>query len=187
MSVFLPEEREALFPEAKRFQATVADSHQRNQDQADLNKVFQEEILHYLPDDLLVKTDMASMAHGLELRSPFLDHEVMELTARMPISLKMQGVQQKVFLKRFAQQYLPTSILNRKKHGFQIPIHDWIRGSWQKPIAEALLAGPLIAHGFQKSFMEKLLQDHQTWKRNAGHQIFLLLTLSHWLRLQGLL
>src|SRR5690606_7350724 len=75
----------------------------------------------YLPDDLLVKMDVASMAHSLEVRSPFLDHEVMEFAARLPRPLKMRGLVQKYLVRRAMKDVLPDSVLRRKKRGFAVP------------------------------------------------------------------
>src|SRR5439155_7972850 len=81
----------------------------------------------YLPDDLLVKMDIASMAHSLEVRSPFLDHKVVEFAASLPASLKLRRLTQKYLLKKIMTGILPEGILHRKKMGFGLPIDHWFR------------------------------------------------------------
>ena len=81
----------------------------------------------YLPDDILVKVDRATMAHSLEGRAPFLDYRVVELTARMPARLKFAGGRGKVILRRLAERWFPASYLNKPKRGFIVPLKDWMQ------------------------------------------------------------
>ena len=83
---------------------------------------------YYLADDILVKSDRMSMAHAVEVRPPFLDHRIVEFAATLPDTVKMRGSRQKFLLKELMKDKLPPSILNRKKVGFDIPAHDWLRG-----------------------------------------------------------
>ena len=124
------------------------------------------------------------MAHSLELRSPFLDHTLLELTAKMPAEFKMKRWNQKLILKKIAKKFLPEQILYRKKQGFRLPLQDWFRGPLRDQIRTALLEGPLVHHGFQKKALEGLIQDHLSWRRNLGHQLFSLWVLSLWLKMR---
>jgi asparagine synthase (glutamine-hydrolysing) len=81
----------------------------------------------YLPEDLLVKMDIATMAHSLEARVPFLDHQLMELVAQIPSQFKLNGSRAKFILKRAYSDFLPRAILRRKKMGFGVPLSRWIR------------------------------------------------------------
>src|SRR5205814_10593585 len=81
-----------------------------------------------LPDDFLVKVDRASMAHGLEVRPPFLDHELLELAARIPSWFKVRAGQTKWILKQTYREQLPSDALWRAKHGFELPVDAWLRG-----------------------------------------------------------
>src|SRR5262249_52556556 len=83
----------------------------------------------YLPDDILYKTDRMSMAHSLEVRPPFLDSRIVDFAAALPQRFKIRGFRQKLILKELMRGKLPDTVLDRKKTGFDIPTHDWFRGS----------------------------------------------------------
>lgn len=97
----------------------------------------------YLPDDLLVKMDIASMHCGLEARSPLLDHEVIELCASLPAGMKVRRRTGKYLLKRLAEKYFPHDFVHRQKMGFGIPVADWLRGSLRRH-AESVLFDPAL-------------------------------------------
>ncbi len=82
----------------------------------------------YLPDDILVKTDRASMAHALELRVPILDHRVVEFAASLPTEMKVRGGAGKVILKELLYRYVPQEIVDRPKMGFGVPVAKWLKG-----------------------------------------------------------
>jgi asparagine synthase (glutamine-hydrolysing) len=115
----------------------------------------------YLPDDLLVKMDIASMAHSLEARSPLLDHRVIEFMATVPGSLKVRRLQPKHLLKSLAARFVPRSVLYRPKQGFAIPLADWLRGPL-RPAAERLLTGRRLQERgvLDAGRMRGLLQEH---------------------------
>lgn len=115
----------------------------------------------YLPDDLLVKMDIASMHCGLEARSPLLDHEVIEFCARLPVSLKVQGRIGKYLLKRLAEKYFPHDFVHRKKMGFGIPLVDWLRGPLRRHV-ESLLLDPSIMAPLNQATIRA------TWSRLNG-------------------
>ena len=94
---------------------------------AAVEKLAHADIGMYLPDDLLVKMDIASMAHSLEVRSPLLDHHVVEFAAALPLSLKLRGRNTKYLLKKVMGRYLPAEVINRRKMGFGVPIDHWLR------------------------------------------------------------
>ncbi len=136
----------------------------------------------HLPDDLLVKTDIASMSHGLELRSPFLDKELMELTAQMPSDLKMRGSHKKYILKKIAANYLPPKIINQPKKYFNIPLDYWFRGDLKKYIVENITDSKFLNYGFNKNFVLSLVQDHAGGKKNYENQLWSLLMLRLWFK-----
>src|SRR5215212_7029051 len=101
----------------------------------------------YLPNDLLVKVDIASMAVSLEARSPFLDHHVIEFAASLPENLKLRGLTTKYLLKRVLKKLLPAENLKRSKMGFGVPIGHWLRGQMQPFLRETLLSEKSLARG----------------------------------------
>lgn len=139
----------------------------------------------YLPDDLLVKVDIASMAVGLEARSPFLDHELANVAASIPTSLKLKGfTQSKYILKKTFSSLLPQEILHRKKMGFVMPIERWFRGDLSQYV-DSLLLSPdtrITQYMCDKDAVKKLLHDHRTTKVNFAPPIWALLTLELWMR-----
>ena len=102
-----------------------------------------------------------SMAHSLEVRPPFLDHRIVEFAASLPASLKIRGSRQKVLLKELMRDKLPHSVLQRKKVGFDIPAHDWLRGCLRPLMMEVLTDGASEhARLFRRDVIEKQIQDH---------------------------
>lgn len=148
-----------------------------------LDKILYTDILSYLPDDLLVKVDIASMAHSLEIRSPFLDHELLELTAKMPSSLKLRGYDKKYLLKKIAEKYLPKECIYRPKQGFGVPLEHWFRGELENYLREKLLAKKFLNYGFKKQGVEKLINDHTSHKQNYANHLWALLMLQEWLQM----
>lgn len=135
----------------------------------------------YLPDDLLVKVDIASMAVALESRSPLLDHKFLELTATIPSRLKIRQGEKKYIFKKALQQLLPADILYRKKMGFGVPIEHWFRGELRGFVRERLLGGVAAQRGvFRPEAVERLIDEHQQTRINHAHQLWALLTLEMW-------
>ncbi len=152
------------------------------------NKVEQTiytDIATYLPDDLLVKVDIATMANGLESRSPFLDHKFMEMTAQIPANLKLKGLNNKKYIlkKALEKDLVPKEILYRKKMGFGVPIEHWFRNEMKDYIYEILLSNRAISRNlFKKENIKKLLDTHVNTKINHAYRIWALLTLELWFR-----
>ncbi len=138
---------------------------------------------YYLPDDILMKVDRMSMAHAVEVRPPFLDHRIVEFAATLPSSLKVRGAQQKVILKRLMNDKLPKSILTREKTGFDIPVHDWFRGSLRPLLLETLAEGTAEhADLFRKDAIDACLRKHLERKENLGYNLWGLMILFLWMR-----
>ncbi len=138
----------------------------------------------YLPDDLLVKVDIATMAHGLEARSPFLDHTLMEFAASLPSSFKLRGVTQKHLLKRVARPLLPAGIADRPKRGFGVPLDRWFRAELREFVSDVLLGDTCRARGyFQPPVVERLIQEHVRGVRQWHHQLWTLLMFELWHRM----
>lgn len=138
----------------------------------------------YLPDDLLVKVDVASMAHGLEARSPLLDHVLMEWAARIPVARKMAGGQGKAILKAALEPYLPREVLYRPKMGFGSPIDHWLRGALKRHAYDLLLAPEARRRGlFEPDFVRTLLDEHASGARLHHPKLWALLMLESWFRM----
>ncbi|HJR05835.1 MAG TPA: asparagine synthase (glutamine-hydrolyzing) [Pyrinomonadaceae bacterium] len=135
----------------------------------------------YLPNDLLVKVDIASMAVSLEARSPFLDHHVIEFAASLPENLKLRGLTTKYLLKRVLAKLLPAENLQRRKMGFGVPIGHWLRGEMQKFLRETLLSEKALARGFfRPEAVTRMVELHTRGERDYAHQLWTLLMLELW-------
>ena len=148
-----------------------------------LDRILQLNFETYLPDDLLVKADRMSMAHGLELRSPFLDREVVEFGAQLPDRLRMRRGRGKLVLRAAMEDLLPGSVISRKKMGFGVPLALWFRGDAASEVRRRLTRAdsPLFEH-VRKEPIAELLSRHEQGREDAGARIFSLLTLESWLR-----
>jgi asparagine synthase (glutamine-hydrolysing) len=134
-----------------------------------------------LPDDFLVKVDRASMAHGLEVRPPLVDHEILELAARIPSQWKIRGGQTKWILKQAAKGSLPESILHRKKQGFEIPIDDWLRGPLRPMFESAVLdRGARVAGLIDQDVANRVYRSHLAGTGRQGDTLWSLLVLARW-------
>ncbi len=139
------------------------------------------DIHSYLPDDLLVKVDVASMAHGLEARSPFLDHELMAFAATIPASQKMRGAQTKTLLKSALEPWLPRAALYRPKMGFGAPIERWFRDEMKPLVYDTLLSGRALSRGlFREGAVRAMLDEHASGRAAHQHRIWALLMLELW-------
>ena len=135
----------------------------------------------YLPYDLLVKMDIASMAHSLEARSPFLDHLLVEFMASLPATLKVKGFQLKYLLRKLQAEYLPREILRRHKQGFAVPLGDWLRGELSDFVKGLLLSKKANSRLiFQPEQIKNILQIHITGSADMSHEIWMLIMLEMW-------
>jgi asparagine synthase (glutamine-hydrolysing) len=141
------------------------------------------DIATYLPGDLLVKLDVATMAHSVEARSPFLDHELMEFAAALPPELKLDGSRRKAILKQALRGALPDEILDRRKMGFAVPVGRWLRTELSDKAAELLLdAGASTAAYLDRGEVEKLIREHQLQLVDHSMRIWVLMMLESWHR-----
>ncbi len=135
----------------------------------------------YLPGDLLYKADIASMAHSLELRAPFLDHEVVELGLSLPDALKLRGRQGKVALRRAFARDLPPEILGLGKRGFGVPVARWFRTDLRELAGDLLLGERASARGlFHQDAVETLLADHVSGRADHAARLWSLVMLELW-------
>ncbi len=149
-----------------------------------LDKTLYADVMTYLPDDLLVKVDIASMANSLEARSPFLDHEFMEFAARIPAELKLKGWTTKYILKEALKGILPDEVLFRNKMGFGVPIDHWFRNELKEMAYDVILSERAIARGyFKKEAVKKILDEHTSGKWKWHNHIWNLLMFELWHRM----
>jgi asparagine synthase (glutamine-hydrolysing) len=135
----------------------------------------------YLVDDLLVKTDRASMAHSLEARVPFLDTAVTELALALPTRLKVRGLRKKVLLRKAAEPLLPSEIVGGRKRGFSIPAAAWLRGELEPFARETLSADTIARQGFfRPAAVTRLLDDHVAGREDLSRQLWGLLAFTLW-------
>src|SRR5436305_2841717 len=135
----------------------------------------------YLVDDLLVKTDRASMAHSLEARVPYLDTVVTNLALALPTRLKVRGLQKKVLLRKAAEPLLPETIVHGKKRGFSIPAAAWLRGELEPFARVTLCPGTPRRQGFfRPDVVGRLLDDHVTGREDRSRQLWGLLAFTLW-------
>jgi asparagine synthase (glutamine-hydrolysing) len=137
----------------------------------------------YLPDDILNKVDRASMGVGLEVRVPLLDHRVVEFVWRLPPGMRVRDGRPKYLLRRLLARHLPEHLFERPKHGFSVPVHDWLRGplaGWARELAtpERLhAAGP-----FDARFVRRLFEEHRTGRVDRRFELWNLLSWLAWHR-----
>lgn len=137
----------------------------------------------YLPDDLLTLTDRVSMAHSLEVRVPFLDHELVEFVAQMPARFKVRGLQKKVLFRKAIAPWVPKEHLHRRKQGFSVPLAGWLRGPL-KPMLSDLVASqecresPWLNH----SAVRKLVDEHLSGKVNHEVRLWAIICYQEWER-----
>ncbi len=135
----------------------------------------------YLPNDLLVKVDIASMANSLEARSPFLDHKLIEFAASLPEHLKMRRFETKSLLKKAAARLVPKEVIYRRKMGFGVPIGKWFRSEMKGFVREVLLSEKSLKRGIVKpEMLEKYVKEHLGAERDHSFQLWTLLMLELW-------
>ncbi|KQX69342.1 asparagine synthase (glutamine-hydrolyzing) [Angustibacter sp. Root456] len=141
------------------------------------------DLMSWLPDNLLERGDRMSMAASLELRPPFLDHRLVELAFRLPSSVRVHRGQTKAVLKQVARRYLPTSIVDRPKVGFRVPLDSWFR-SGLRDIAHDLLLGAdsTVAQVMDPGVVAELVRSHDSGRRNEEIRLWTLLSLEMWAR-----
>jgi asparagine synthase (glutamine-hydrolysing) len=148
-----------------------------------LGAMLATDVNHYLPDDLLVKMDVATMAYSLEGRSPFLDHRLMEFMARVPDHMKLRGRESKHLLKVGLKGILPDEILRRRKMGFGVPLAAWLREDLKPTLLDTLTSTTAIGRGyFRPAAIEAMLKAHFNGSNRFRYILWDLLMLELWHR-----
>jgi asparagine synthase (glutamine-hydrolysing) len=137
----------------------------------------------YLPEDCLTKVDRMSMAHSIESRVPLLDHHVVEFAASLPSAFKIHGGTRKYLLKQLAFKLVPREMLDRPKQGFGVPINHWFRGSLRDAFGDLLGSAVARQRGyFDYAFVDRVLAEHLTGKRDHALRLWQLLIFELWNR-----
>lgn len=151
-----------------------------------LNRFLWLDQLYYLPDDILYKSDRMSMAHSLEVRPAFLDHRIVEFAARLPRGLKIRGTRLKFVLRELMKDKLPRPVVRRKKEGFDIPAHDWLRMALRPLLLDTLNERTVREAGiFSWPAIDAAIRAHLERRANLGYHLWGLLVLFLWMRRWG--
>jgi asparagine synthase (glutamine-hydrolysing) len=173
-TVFPEREISELFPDLCKNERVLQD-HLKCIQSNHVEALMYADRLLYLPDDILVKVDRMSMKNSLEVRAPYLDPEVLRLSDRIPISMKVKGRALKYLLKKVALRYLPRRIVHRKKHGFMVPMSKWIRMAGEVYIREKMPAW------IDSKALDSVLRPHFALKADNSQKIFALIMLGRYL------
>jgi asparagine synthase (glutamine-hydrolysing) len=158
------------------FDSAVAD--------ADLDRMLQADVVTRLPEHSLMLIDRMTMMHGLEARSPFLDHELAEFVARLPTSLKIRRGRLKHLMREAAEPYLPASILHRPKQGFMFPIGRWMKESLAPVLQGFAVRSRLVADGIlREDSVRRLLAEHLSHRADHHVRLWMLLNAEIWYRM----
>jgi asparagine synthase (glutamine-hydrolysing) len=148
-----------------------------------LNRFLHFDQLYYLQDDILNKCDRMSMAHSLEVRPAFLDHRIVEFASTLPENLKRRGSKLKFVLRELMRDKLPASVLTRKKEGFDIPAHEWLRGALRPLLLETLSRSAVESTGvFRWEGVNATVRNHLERHANLGYHLWGLLILLLWMK-----
>jgi asparagine synthase (glutamine-hydrolysing) len=135
---------------------------------------------HSLPDALMAKADRGGMCHGLEIRAPFLDRGVIEFAATLPAHARVSGLQTKVFLKDYAQRYLPAQLIRRRKRGLSVPLGSWLRGPLKDWAYTKLAGDDLRELDICTASALQLMDEHVSKQRDHSRGLWTLIVLSEW-------
>jgi len=190
MAYFTEAERERMYTPETRSRlgersapAVIRDAWLGSDARDRVNRLLEVDVQTYLPGDLLVKMDIASMASSLEVRSPLLDHEFMELCAGFPGGWKLSGGTSKKLFKDALRTWLPDHLLQRAKQGFGVPIAAWFRGPLRDLPREILLAEEARARAlFREPYVRDLIDEHLDGTRDNSNRIWALIQLELWFR-----
>jgi asparagine synthase (glutamine-hydrolysing) len=183
-SIFTPAQRDAVLRPECRGQdpaRLLRDSYARSEGAEELARVMDLDLSVFLVEDMLVKTDRASMAQSLELRVPFLDTVVTEMALAVPSRHKVRGISKKRLLRRAAAPMLPDEILKGRKQGFSIPVGRWLRGELEGFAREVLSAERVGRQGFfNPAAVTGMIDDHVAGSADLSRQIWCLMAFSLW-------
>jgi asparagine synthase (glutamine-hydrolysing) len=180
--LYTPEFRASLGAE-RTAPSVISTPYLESDAEDEVNRLLDVDVQTYLPGDLLVKMDIASMAHSLEVRSPLLDHELMELAAGFPGAWKLAGGVTKKVFKDALRPWLPGHILDRPKWGFAVPLAQWFRSELRHVPRETLLDSSFLGRGmFRESCIRELIEQHDSGAYDNSKKLWALIQLELWLK-----
>jgi len=189
-SSFSREERENLF--AEEFLAQIDSAHparvfagylEKVRDRSPLKRMLYADLKVWLPDNLLLRGDLMTMAASIEERGPFLDHRLVEMAARLPTRLLTRGFRTKALLKDALRPYVPKEALFRRKVGFRVPVGEWFKKPLKSLVTDVLLSPQAAARGyFNAANMEKYVREHLDGVRDRQKQLWALVKFELWCR-----
>jgi asparagine synthase (glutamine-hydrolysing) len=191
MAYFTELEREDLYTPAFRAQirdrtapSVIRGPYLASDAEDDIDRLLDVDVNTYLPGDLLVKMDIATMAHSLEVRSPLLDHRLMEIAASLPGAWKVAGRTTKKVFKDALRPWLPDRILDRPKWGFGVPLGAWFRRELREVPREILLDPQALDRGwFREEAVHRILEEHEAGSYDHTNKIWALIQLELWQRM----
>ncbi len=162
--------------------AVIRDAWEAATGEGVVDHMLETDVNTYLPDDLLVKVDIATMAHSLEARSPLLDHELMEYAARIPAPMKLRGAEKKVVLREALRGWIPDQVLDGPKRGFALPmVGEWFRGELRPYLTETLTDPRALGRGyFEPREVRRLLDSHLSGEADNSQPLWALLMFEVW-------
>jgi asparagine synthase (glutamine-hydrolysing) len=190
MSYFTPEQKAALYTDDMRARLAGVDSYHLLDDiyyasraDSDIGRIMDVDANTYLPGDLLVKMDIATMANSVEARSPFLDHHMMEWAAGLPADLKIRSGTTKYLLRKAVADWLPHELVHRPKMGFGVPLADWLRTELRELSWDVLTDATARGRGFfRPDAVVELLRQHHSGRDHSG-RIWALIQFELWHRM----
>ncbi|MCA1624708.1 MAG: asparagine synthase (glutamine-hydrolyzing) [Acidobacteria bacterium] len=188
VSTYRPEDKLELYSEEFRQKVADYDSYkifrnwfEKANGSGILGATLLADMMTYLPNDLLVKVDIASMAVSLEARSPFLDHNLIEFAASLPDNLKIKNFELKYLLKKIAAKLVPPEVVYRRKMGFGVPVSHWFRGEMKDFVKQILLSEKFARRGIANpQYVGKLIEEHTSGKQDHGWKLWILIMLELW-------
>jgi len=146
-----------------------------------IDSLLYTDTMTYLPNDLLVKVDITSMANSLEARSPFLDHKLMEFVAKLPVEYKMKKFRKKYILKKAVENLIPRENIYRRKMGFGVPVGEWFRNDLKDFLHDNLLSTLSLSRGYFKAeAIKDMVKQHISKQKDYTFQLWSLLMLELW-------
>jgi asparagine synthase (glutamine-hydrolysing) len=162
----------------------MAEAYARTDAPDSLGRILQLDIATYLCDDILTKVDRASMAVSLEVRSPLLDHCLVEFAARIPTSLKLRNGKGKWILRQAIADRVPQEVVDAPKRGFDVPLRDWTRRELRGAIEQAVNEAPTVV--FDRAALSDVWRNHLSGHADHTEFLWAVLVLDRWRQAHGI-